>query len=165
MGVEVANADAARELVAALDPHRETAPLELLATTTPTYMAVMAWMGLPVLFTMPLQLLLMNGADLYTLVGYAAPCVLLWLFATWWFARRRRVTLAATHLMLPRLFSTRDESIPLAEVASVRTLDPFTIEIAFTSRGPRKLKIYDPAAVNELVTRLNERRLHAGARG
>lgn len=160
--IEVAPDDAARQLIAALDPHRGTAPLEFLATTTPTYMAVVAWMGLPMLFSMPLQFLPMNGADQYPLIGYAVPCVVAWLFASWWFMRRRRVTIAATHLTLPRLLSTHDESIPLSQVVSVRTLDALTIELAFTNRRPRKLKIYDPAVVNEFLTRLNEDRLRRG---
>lgn len=155
--LEIADPDAARELVAALDPDRDAAPLELLATTTPTYAVVLAWIGLPVLFSMPAQLLLLDGAGELALLGYGAPCVVAWLLASWWLMRRRRVTLTRSHLMYPRLLSRNDEMIPLGELVTARATDPFTIELTFTSRPARRFKIYDPAMLNEFLARVMQR--------
>lgn len=162
--LEIASVDDARALLAALDPDRETANITVLAVTTPVLLPGVVWIGVPVVLSMPLQYAMMNKVAPPVVVALAAPCVAFWIFATWWFARRRRVTVAATHLTLPRLFSTKDIIIDYASVDHARAVDAHTVEIAFRDRGAKRLKIYDPAELSEYVEGINKRRLSGATR-
>jgi hypothetical protein len=157
LALEVTSATDADALLATLDPGRDTATASFLATTTPTFLVVTAWMGIPGVLSLPAQVLLAEHAGTAALIAYAIPCGVIWLGASWWFGRRRRVTLSTTEIMLPRLFSPRAQTISLGELTTVALRDAFTVELRFSSRRPRKLKIYDPALRAELVDRLKER--------
>lgn len=157
LALELTSSADAEALLDALDPGRDAATVSFLATTTPVYVVALTWIGIPVVLSLPAQLMLGRGLAPATLIAYAVPCVLLWLTASWWFIRRRRVTVSTTELHLPRLFSTRDQIIPLGELTTVVLVDTFTIELRFTAHHPRKLKIYDPALLSDFVDRLRER--------
>ncbi len=157
IALEFASAADAETLLDAIEPGRHTANLSFLATTTPTFVVVLAWMGIPVLLSIPVQVMLLDGVGQAGLITYAIPCAMFWLGASWWCMRRRRVTLTTTEIGLPRLFSTRAQVIPLGELTQVTVIQTFTIELRFASRGRRRFKVYDPAVISEFVTRLHER--------
>lgn len=140
-------------LLDVLDPERHTAALSLLATTTPTWIGVLAWMGIPVVLSIPIQALLMARASRDAILAVATACVVVWLFAAWWFIRRRRVTVTPTTIWLPRLFGGEDE-IPREELLETKALDVFTLELRFARRRSRRIKVYDPPVLASLVERL-----------
>ena len=155
--LELASAEDAELLLAQLDPGREAATVAFLATTTPLYLSILAWMGVPTLMSIPAQLLMTHHVEMATVIALATPCVLIWLFATWWFMRRRRVTISTTELGWPRLFSSGADHISLGELTTLTLRDPFTIEVGFANRRAKKLKIYDPALVADFVERMKDR--------
>lgn len=151
--LELRSARDADALLDVLAPDRDAVPLSLLATTTPTWVTALAWMGIPVVLSFPLQALLMARASREAVVAVVAPSVIVWLFASWWFMRRRRVTVTPTTIWMPRLLGGEDE-IPRTELLEVKTVDTFTLELRFVRRRPRRIKIYDPAVLASLVERL-----------
>jgi hypothetical protein len=155
--LELASAEDAELLLAELDPGRDAATVAFLATTTPLYLSILAWMGVPALMSIPAQLLMTRHVEMATVIALVTPCVLIWLFATWWFMRRRKITISTTELGWPRLFSNGVDHISLGELTTVTLRDPFTIEVGFSNRRAKKLKIYDPALVAEFIERMTDR--------
>ncbi len=154
--LEVASAAAAEELLASLDPGREAAAASFLATTTPTYVVVLVWMGIPCACAIPIQLLLMRGVGPSGLVALAVPCGVLWLIASWWVMRRRRVTVDRTAIVLPRVIG-RDRVLSLESLVGITVKNTYEIRLAFM-RGDRfTLKIYDGLLAADLVARLQQR--------
>ena len=156
-GLELASPTLAAQLAEALAPGRDQATLTVLATTTPTYLVVLAWVWIPGLLAYPAQLLIVRHAPTSTLVVCAIPAAVLWLGASWWFMRRRRVTVSTTEVALPRLFGGRDRVISLGELTSVAMPDAFTLVLRFASRRPTTIMIYDPALASDLADRLAQR--------
>lgn len=155
--LETTSGEDARALLAALDPEREASTLTVLAATTSPLLVSAVWMGVPIVVSLPLNYALMRQVPPVVLVLLGAPWVAVWIFATWWFARRRRLDVATTHLTLPRLLSTRDAMIPHANVVHARVVDAHTVEVAFRDRGPKRVRIYDPAELAEYVETVNRR--------
>ena len=155
--LELRRASDADQLVAALDPDRRGAPLTCHASTTPAWLAIASWMGIPIVLSIPLQLLVMAHVEVALIVAVVSPGVIVWLVSTVWFARRRTVTVTATELLWPRLFSRGEESIGLDELASIVFVDAVTLRLTFRRRRARSLKLYDPSLLDDLVVRLRER--------
>jgi hypothetical protein len=135
-----------------------------LAKTTPTFYVVLVWIGLPVLGSFVAQGLLMSrvasgaGAprDLDALLPYApllAAFLVVWLFGTYWFARRREVLLTPTTFTYPRLLGGHEE-YAYSEVASVRATDTMTTVLTLHGGRSHTLRIYDPLEMRAFVEHL-----------
>lgn len=154
--LEVASGADAEMLLASLDPGREAAAVSFLATTTPTYVVALVWMGIPCLCAVPLQLVLEGGVGKAALVAYAVPCGALWLFASWSVMRRRRVTIDRTTISLPRVIG-RDRVHALESLVGITVKNTYELRLAF-ARGDRfTLKIYDVLLAADVVARLQQR--------
>jgi hypothetical protein len=118
---------------------------------------ILMWMGFPLLCTFFFVGLSGSGSLLDSsaeamkanpVLGVLPflPFVFVWLFGTYWFARRREILLTPTGFTFPRLLGGNHE-YAYTELESARAIDSITLELTLHSGRRHKFQIYNPDEV------------------